>query len=158
MASVAKYVHEAFNHREILLDTQSTLSDIISKIESHEEKSKRDELKSIRADEARTRKVSKEVERRNKAKESEWIKSLKLKFKEQANKYAILSREERKLEAKKRKEEEENKLKMKKQEEVHFDRKLSKLINMTQSLEEITRLQDYKFFSLANDLTLNKIK
>ncbi len=143
MNSVAKYIHEALDLREIMLDSQSTLSDIISKIESCEERSERVKLKSIRTEEALRRKVSKEEERRSKAKEREWTKSLKSKFKEQAKKYAILSKEERRLETE-RKKEEKKKIQVKKREKVQFDRKLSKLINTSRSLQD-------KIYKLLNN-------
>ena len=130
----AKFIHEALNHRDIMLDTQSTLSNIISKIESCEEKSKKGELRLTRIENSKLSKIQKEEVRRKKGKEREWVRSLKSKFREQAKKYATLSRAERRKEVEEEKKH-KMKIKVREREKLNHDIKMAKLVKMAHSLQ-----------------------
>jgi hypothetical protein len=125
----AKYVHEALDLRGVLLDSQSTLSDIISRIESCEERSKKEGLRLGRIEDNLRRKVSKEEEKKKCIGERVRIKTLRTNLREQTRRYAILSREERLRE----KEKEKIKIKISKDKRSN-DTKLAKLLKMAENL------------------------
>ena len=128
----AKYVHEALDLRGVLLDSQSTLSDIISRIESCEERSKKEELRLSRIEDNLRRKVSREEERKKCIGERVRIKTLRTNLREQARRYAILSREER-LREKEEKKKEKIKIKISKDKRSN-DTRLAKLLKMADNL------------------------
>ena len=64
--TVAKYIHELFGFRDIMIETQSVLTDMITRIESCEGKSRREEEVRTKRRNAEVRKAALEKKREQK--------------------------------------------------------------------------------------------